>query len=163
MSEKTAALVVGGGVIGAACAHYLCEAGLSVTVVDAAHFGQGCSHGNCGFLTPSHALPLCVPGAIGKTLDALLDDDAPFSIKPRFDPALWRWLFKFAGRCKHDLAIAAGRARLALLNSSLALYKQLIAREQFDCEFETRGLLFVYQTLQEWEKYAPKERAKSRR
>ena len=57
-------VVVGGGVIGAACAYYLSRAGWSVTVLDRGDFGKGCSHGNCGFVCPSHVLPLAVPGAV---------------------------------------------------------------------------------------------------
>ena len=86
MNEKTEALVVGGGVIGAACAHFLNEAGKKVTIVDAGQFGQGCSHANCGFLTPSHVLPLCVPGAIGKTLNALLRKNGILSQGLPFPP-----------------------------------------------------------------------------
>ncbi|MBC7815402.1 MAG: FAD-dependent oxidoreductase, partial [Planctomycetaceae bacterium] len=62
-------IVVGGGVIGAACAYFLKKAGWdSVTVLDRGQFGKACSHGNCGFVSPSHVLPLTVPGAIGQTL-----------------------------------------------------------------------------------------------
>ena len=56
-------VVVGGGVIGAACAYYLSRAGRAVTVLDSGLFGMGCSHANCGFVCPSHVLPLAAPGA----------------------------------------------------------------------------------------------------
>ncbi|HEV7225699.1 MAG TPA: FAD-dependent oxidoreductase, partial [Pirellulales bacterium] len=55
-------LIIGGGVIGAACAHYLLKAGRRVTLIDQGEFGGGCSHGNCGFVCPSHVLPLAGPG-----------------------------------------------------------------------------------------------------
>ena len=78
-------IVVGGGVIGAACAYYLSRAGWTVTIIDRAGFGQGCSHGNCGLVCPSHVLPLAVPGAVGRTVKALFQPNSPLSIKPRFD------------------------------------------------------------------------------
>ena len=57
-------VVIGGGVIGAMCARSLVERGLRVTVVDRERFGAACSHGNCGYVCPSHVLPLCQPGAV---------------------------------------------------------------------------------------------------
>ena len=41
-------VVVGGGVIGLAAAHYLTNLGAEVTVVDAGRMGDGCSHGDAG-------------------------------------------------------------------------------------------------------------------
>ncbi|TAL88587.1 MAG: FAD-dependent oxidoreductase, partial [Rhodanobacter sp.] len=55
-------LILGGGVIGLACALYLLKAGASVRVLEQGTPGCGSSHGNCGTITPSHAPPLAVPG-----------------------------------------------------------------------------------------------------
>src|SRR5262249_12541649 len=78
-------LILGGGVIGLACAPYLLAAGRTVGVIEQATVGAGASHGNCGTLTPSHAPPLAMPGMIGKALRMMLEADAPFHIKPRLD------------------------------------------------------------------------------
>lgn len=64
--------IVGGGVIGAMCAWNLSKVGLQVTVVDRGKFGAACSHGNCGYVSPSHVLPLPQPGAIQKTLFGMM-------------------------------------------------------------------------------------------
>jgi D-amino-acid dehydrogenase len=138
------AVVVGGGVIGASCAYYLSKAGWSVTVLDRGDFGRGCSHGNCGFVCPSHVLPLAVPGAVRAALRALLSRDAPFTIRPRLDLALWGWLLRFARRCNVRDMMEAGRALQALLFSSRALYDTLMKEEPFDCEWEARGMLVVF-------------------
>lgn len=147
-------VVIGGGVIGAACAYYLSRAGRSVTVVDRGSFGRGCSHGNCGFVCPSHVLPLTVPGAVGAALRSLFQSNAPFAIKPRFDPALWGWLYRFARRCNAADMMTSGRAIQALLKSSRALYDELMAQEPLDCEWQTRGLLFVFRTAAAMDHYA---------
>ena len=140
-------IVVGGGVIGAACAYFLKKAGWdSVTVLDRGQFGKACSHGNCGFVSPSHVLPLTVPGAIGQTLKALISKNSPFSIKPRFDLALWSWLFQFARRCNERDMLASAQGIQALLQSSRSLYDELMANEPFDCEWQPRGLLFPFRT-----------------
>ena len=82
-------VVIGGGVIGVACAYYLSRSGWSVTIIDRGRFGAGCSHGNCGFVCPSHILPLAGPGAVRSGLKALFQRNGPLRIKPRLDPALW--------------------------------------------------------------------------
>jgi D-amino-acid dehydrogenase len=151
-------VVVGGGVVGASCAYYLSRAGGRVTVLDRGAFGHGCSHGNCGFVCPSHVLPLAAPGAAGAALRALLRPSSPFAIKLRFDPALWAWLYRFARRCNVRAMMEAGRAIQALLNSSRRLYDELMTAEPLDCEWETRGLLFVFQTPAAMAHYAETDR-----
>jgi D-amino-acid dehydrogenase len=137
-------IVVGGGVIGAACAYYLAKAGRQVTVLDRGAFGMGCSHGNCGFVCPSHVLPLPGPGAVRKAVAAMLHRNGPLSIKPGLNFSLWGWLLKFARRCREDRMLEAARARFALLQSARVLYDELVAEEALDCEWETRGLLFLF-------------------
>ncbi|MEQ1831235.1 MAG: FAD-dependent oxidoreductase, partial [Pirellula sp.] len=140
-------IVVGGGVIGAACAYYLKKSGWeTVTVLDRSQFGSGCSHGNCGFVSPSHVLPLTVPGAIGQSIKAMISKNSPFSIKPRFDLALWSWLFQFACRCNEKGMLSSAPAIHALLQASRRLYDELLAQESFDCEWQPTGLLFPFRT-----------------
>src|SRR3546814_18183006 len=99
MSERDDVLVVGGGVIGLASALALLDAGRSVRVLEAKTAGCGSSHGNCGTITPSHAAPLTAPGKVAKALPWMLPPDAPFYVKPRYDPGLWRWMLRFAAHC----------------------------------------------------------------
>jgi D-amino-acid dehydrogenase len=79
---------------------------------------------------------------------------SPFFIKPRFDLALWRWLLNFARRCNRRDMLAAGHGIQALLRSSRHLYDDLMRKEPFDCEWEARGLLFVFMTQAAMEHYA---------
>ncbi|HMP60481.1 MAG TPA: FAD-dependent oxidoreductase [Gemmatales bacterium] len=139
-------LVVGGGVIGAACAWHLLQAGADVAIVDQGTFGSGCSHGNCGLVCPSHVLPLAAPGAIRATLRAMLNPGSPFSIRPRWDPALWGWLLRFARRCRQRDMMASARALHPLLQSSRQLYDELASRPGWDCDWRSDGLLFVFQS-----------------
>ncbi|MCA9267543.1 MAG: FAD-dependent oxidoreductase, partial [Planctomycetales bacterium] len=138
-------VIVGGGVIGVACAHYLRRAGAAVTIIEQGEFGQGASHANCGYVSPSHALPLAMPGAVGKTLRMMWKKNSPIYVKPRVDFRLWGWLWQFARRCNEADMLAAGAARHALLSSSRRLFDELIVDESLDCEYETRGCLFVYE------------------
>src|SRR5262245_21848477 len=103
-------IVIGGGVIGVACAHYLHEAGCSVLLCDSGSIGGGCSHANCGFVCPSRVLPLAGPGMIGAALKTVLERDSPLKIRLGFDPALWWWLFRFVRRCNSLDMLKSGRA-----------------------------------------------------
>lgn len=147
-------IVVGGGVIGAACAYYLARSGCQVRVVDQGQFGRGCSHGNCGYVSPSHVLPLAEPGAVATAVRALLTPNSPFKIRLRFDPRLWSWLIRFARRCNHRDMLAAARGCHALLDSSRRLYDQIFQDEPIDCEWQTEGMLFVFRTPKKMEEYA---------
>ena len=151
-------IVIGGGVIGTACAFYLCRSGWRVTIVERGQFGQGASHANCGFVCPSHVLPLAEPGVIWKTLKAMLARNSAFYIKPRLDFRLFSWLWRFMRRCNRTDMMQAGEAIRPLLDSSLTLYRELIPKERLDCEWEMRGLLFVYRTLKEMDAYAATDR-----
>ena len=153
MSEQVA-IVVGGGLIGSFTAYYLAEFGWSVTLIERDRIGSGASHGNCGYVCPSHALPLSGPGVISKTLPTLLQRDSALSIPPRWDPALWRWLLRFSGQCSHDKMMAAARGRAALLKQSKSLYDELFASGELECEFKPRGLLTVYRSPEEFESFA---------
>ncbi len=53
MSSGNQVVIIGGGVIGAASAYYLKQAGKDVTILDKGLFGKACSHGNCGYLSPA--------------------------------------------------------------------------------------------------------------
>lgn len=141
MNAVPSVAIVGGGVIGAACAYYLARTGWRVTIIDQGQFGRGCSHGNCGYVCPSHVLPLAAPGAVGTALRSLFTRNSPFSIKPRLSVGLWSWLYRFARRCnRHDM-LDAGHAIQALLNSSRRLYDELIQTESLKCEWEARAAL----------------------
>jgi D-amino-acid dehydrogenase len=141
------AIVVGGGLIGAASAYYLSQSGWQVTIVEQSRFGSGCSHANCGFVSPSHVLPLAVPGAARMAIKSLLTPNSPFAIRPRFDVPLWSWLWRFMRRCNERDMLESAAGIQPLLASSRKLYDQLFADEAIDCEWETRGLLFVFRSL----------------
>ena len=115
---------------------------------------MGFSHGNCGFVCPGHVLPLAMPGAVRGALKAMLQANGPFRIKPRLDWSLWSWLLRFARRCNRADMLAAGHCIQALLNSSRQLYEDLIGKEEFDCEWQTRGQLFVFRTQAGFERFA---------
>ncbi|HXH00921.1 MAG TPA: FAD-dependent oxidoreductase, partial [Xanthomonadaceae bacterium] len=144
MSRRDDVIIIGGGVIGLSCALALTEAGRQVRVLDVGRIGGGASYGNCGTLTPSHAPPLAAPGMALQALRWMLRPDAPLYIRPRFDPALWRWLAGLAARCNPRDWRASASARAALLHDSQARLGDWIARHGIACEYRRDGVDYVY-------------------
>lgn len=157
-SQAEAQFVVGAGIVGIACAHYLSRAGLRVTVVDRKDIGGACSYANCGYICPSHVLPLTEPGAIRLALKSLFNPAAPFRVKPRFSPALWHWMWQFARRCTQRQMLESGKHLKAILDSSMQEYRNLLAEEQLDCEWQDNGLLYVLRTAHGMEEFSKTDR-----
>ncbi|MFG0335595.1 MAG: NAD(P)/FAD-dependent oxidoreductase [Maioricimonas sp. JB049] len=145
-NRNESALIVGAGIVGIACAHYLRKAGLAVTVIDRGRVAGACSHANCGYICPSHIPPLTEPGALRIALTSLFNPRSPFRVKPSLNPALWHWLWQFARRCNHRQVLSAGRHLQSLLDASMEEYRQLIPGQSLDCEWKEDGLLYVFRT-----------------
>ncbi len=79
--------------------------------------------------------------------------NSPFRIRPGLNLSLWRWLLAFARRCNPADMMESARGIQPLLNSSRALYEALV-RDGLDCEWQTRGLLFVFQSPEGMKHYA---------
>lgn len=158
MSNDESILITGAGVIGIACAHYLAEAGYRVKVIDQGSVGGACSHGNCGFVCPSHVLPLTEPGAIALAVKSLFNPNAPFRVKPRLSPALWNWMLQFARRCTHSQMLSSGAQLKAILDSSMSEYRRLVGAEGIECEWKDSGLLYVFQSAKGMAAFAETDR-----
>ena len=145
-SNNTDVVIVGAGIIGIACAHYLSESGAKVTVIDQNTVGSQCSFGNCGYICPSHVLPLATPGAISKALKSMFEPSSAFRVKPQFDMSLIKWFWQFSKLCKTDVMLETGHHLNNLLVSSKREYTEVIEQLDFDCEWKKNGLLYVAET-----------------
>lgn len=146
-------LVVGGGVIGIACAYYLARAGRQVCLIDQDRIGAGASHGNCGLVFSSHLVPLCVPGVVRKEMKRVLGHRSPLYIKPTLDITRLLWFIRFASKCTHQHVAYCLSARDSILRSSVHLYNQLFELEALEADYEKKGVLMVYKTEQEMSRY----------
>jgi D-amino-acid dehydrogenase len=148
------AVIVGGGVIGTACAYYLAKSDWRVTVIDRSTIGGACSHGNCGYVCPSHVLPHAGPGAIWSTLRTLFQKNSPLKVRPTTVLKNLGWFLGFQKKCNERDMLAAGRGIQTILNSSRQLYDELLERERIECEWDTHGLLFAFHTAKAFEHYS---------
>ena len=90
--------VIGGGVVGLACAYELAARGAEVCVLERGRVGEGASKGNTGWITPSFSYPLAAPGVIRSGLRSALSPGGALVIRPSLDPAFLRWLWRFRAR-----------------------------------------------------------------
>ncbi len=149
--RRSDVVILGGGVVGLACALYLLRAGRSVRVIERDAVGAATSHGNCGTITPSHCAPLAMPGQVGQALRWLFKADAPFRVAPRLDAELLHWFRQFARRCRwHDYEQVTS-IKWPLLKLARSSLEELIRDEALDCQFETLGTLNVYRDARAFE------------
>ncbi|MBT6209415.1 MAG: FAD-dependent oxidoreductase [Woeseia sp.] len=145
-STNESAVIVGSGIVGIACAHYLMKHGFDVTVIDQSSIASQCSHGNLGYICPSHVLPLTEPAAIGTAIKSFFDRNAPFRVKPRLSPAFCNWMWQFARRCNRRQMLDAAAHLKSILDSSMIEYREIIREQSLDCEWHDSGLLHVLET-----------------
>ena len=74
----------------------------------------------------------------------MLTPDAPLYIPPRWDPALWSWLLRFAARCNERDWRVSALAKSALLNDSRERLADWVRGYGLACEFVESGEDYVY-------------------
>src|SRR5688500_982372 len=138
-------LVLGAGVVGVTTAWFLNKSGHEVTVVDRQPgVGLESSFANGGQISVSHAEPWANPGAPGKVLKWLAQEDAPLLFRLRPDLAQWLWGLAFLRECTP----ARTRRNIAQI-VSLGLYSRatlqaLRAETGIAYDQQTRGILHFY-------------------
>jgi len=153
MDNNTDVIIVGGGIIGLACAHYLLEQDVSVRLIERDVIGAGASHGNCGLLHFSGIIPLCSPGVVKHEMQRALKGTSPLYIKPTLDISRYRWLMKFAAHCNPNHQDAGTIAKNRILRYSVDLYDRLLSENSLDCDFEKKGILYLFRDQGPFEKY----------
>ena len=141
-----AVVIIGAGIIGIACAHYLAADGRKVIVLDKGTVAGACSHGNCGHVIPSHILPLNSPDALKAGFFSLFDSKAPFRVKPQLRPSFLNWMLQFARHCtKSHMLSGAGHLK-SILDSSYDEFEALVSQVGFECDWKKSGLTYVFQS-----------------
>ncbi len=145
-------LVLGAGVVGITTAYALLADGHDVIVVDrgdeAANFT---SFANAGLMAPGHAYAWASPKAPGIMLRSLWRDDQAIRFRPRMDPALWRWTFKFLRQCTATRAVINTQRKARLSVYAQALFKDVVAETGVVFDGLADGLLFLYRSTESYD------------
>jgi D-amino-acid dehydrogenase len=140
------ATIIGGGIIGLSSAFYLQKAGWEVTVLDMGDFSDNCSYGNCGYICPSHFIPLATPGIVKQGLKWMWNSKSPFYVQPRLDWNLISWGMKFmrSATNEHVENSAIPLRDIAILSKQE--YESWLSIPEFNFAYERKGLLEIFQT-----------------
>jgi D-amino-acid dehydrogenase len=134
-------------VVGFSIAYQAALKGHQVTVVDRGDpKSEGCSFGNAGMVVPSHFVPLAAPGMVGLALRWMGSGESPFYVKPRLNPELLHWGFRFwrASTAEHTRRAAPLLRDLHL--ASRAGYDDWSRRWGDRFGWTTNGLLMLCRT-----------------
>lgn len=140
-------VVIGAGIVGLTSAYYLRQRGFEVTVLERDGADRTTtSYGNAGMVVPSHFIPLAAPGVVAQGIRWMANPKSPFYIRPRLDPGVvgWGWRFWRAGTAEH-----VRRAAPVLLGLNLAsrdLYVSLNEELGGGFDFERQGLTMLTAT-----------------
>src|SRR5918994_2897314 len=143
-------VVLGSGVVGAAAAWYLAEAGHEVVVLDRqAGAGLETSFGNAGEISPGASASWAAPGIPLQVLKWIFMRHRPLSIRPRLDPAMIAWCLMMLRNCtaaRYEL----NKARmLPLAEYSRDRLRALRAALKIAYDERARGILQLYRSSRE--------------
>lgn len=138
-------IVVGGGVIGVCSAYYLRRRGADVVLLERDAIAAGASYGNAGTVSAGHP-PLNRPGRMKAALTQMMDPTSPLYVKPRWDPALWKWLLRFARHCTWEHVEYCMGVMAPLGMEALALFDAMVEEEAIACGYTRDGYFDICRT-----------------
>jgi glycine/D-amino acid oxidase-like deaminating enzyme len=119
-------IVVGSGLVGAACAARLAHAGREVLLLDMQAPGMGASFGNAGHVATEQVMPLANPQVIRNSWRYLRDADSPLRVRLRYLVPILPWMARFVLAAR-PASLARGIAALmALQQTSRADLQELL-------------------------------------
>ncbi|MDE1985085.1 MAG: FAD-binding oxidoreductase [Alphaproteobacteria bacterium] len=120
-------MVVGGGVIGAACAYRLQEAGIPTTVLDEESEIPSASWGNAGHIATEQISPMASPDIIRTIPQRMFAAGGPLDFCWQ-DIAIWMpWAVRFLRACTPTRHARGRSALTAMLEHALPAWRRLAA------------------------------------
>ena len=144
-SNGASAVVIGAGIVGAACAHRLRALGFDVVLVDRDGPGHACSFGNAGRIATSLVVPRSVPGLLRKVPGMLLDRRHPLKTSTGFVLRNLAWCLRFARAGTPAEVARITDALHVLLSRADAAIDRLAAAAGATDLIRADGVLYVYQ------------------
>ena len=143
--NRKSAIVIGAGIVGAACAHRLQTLGFDVALIDRGAPGEACSFGNAGRIATSLVTPRSVPGLLRKIPGMLLDRRHPLKTSSGFVLRNLAWFLRFARAGNRAEVARITDALHVLLSRGDAAIDRLTAAVGATDVLRTDGVFYVYQ------------------
>lgn len=145
--------VLGSGVVGVAAAYFLARDGHEVVVVDRQEkAAMETSFSNAGMVSPGHAYTWASPRAPKLLWQSLYRSDTALRLKPRLDPDLWRWCWKFLKECTSERAAINTANKVRLCNYSLAQFQEVNRDLALDYDRQTGGAVYIYRDKEHFDR-----------
>jgi D-hydroxyproline dehydrogenase len=126
-ATPASAIVIGGGIIGLACALELQRRGIATRIIEPDAPPRGASWGNAGHIATEQVEPLAAPGVLGSLPRRLFSRGGAAAFPPR-DIGAWLPFGLRLLRASRDPHFAAGKAALKpLLAGALPAWQRLTA------------------------------------
>jgi D-amino-acid dehydrogenase len=145
-------LVLGSGVIGTSVAYYAARQGHDVTVVDRQPGpGMETSFANAGEVSPGYSAPWAGPGVPLKAIKWMLMRHSPLVVRPKLDPAMWRWMFSMLRNCTQERYDLNKGRMMRLAEYSRDCLKALRADIGISYDERTQGTVQLFRTHKQLE------------
>lgn len=131
MTRSRDAVVIGGGIVGSACALSMLRYGMSTLIVDSmivdnTSVAGSASYGNAGHIALEQATPLASQSVLRSTLRRLFAFGGPLDVRLR-DVAAWGpWATRYLRACRPDATLAGTRALALLLAAAGPAWRRLV-------------------------------------
>ena len=142
-------VVIGGGVVGIACALELQDHGHCVTVLEPGLPGEGASWASCGSIAVSEVVPLSKPGLLARVPGWLLDPVGPLAMRPSPLVSQIPWFVRFATNARPARIDAIAKEISSLSALALEDTKDLLVRLGLTELVGTRPIIELYDTAEE--------------
>lgn len=139
-------LVVGAGLVGAACALRLAAAGREVLLLDAQPPGQGASFGNAGHIATEQLFPLASAAVIRASWRYLFDAESPLRLRVPYLLPILPWLARFVWAARPSSFARGVAALLGLQQTSRADLVELLQLAGIRPMLHLAGYLRVWET-----------------
>ena len=150
-------VIIGAGIIGAASAYQLVNAGIKVTLIEPGVPGdeQASSYGNAGWLSSHSVLPPASPGVWKQIPKWLADPLGPLAVRWKYFPKALPWLLRylFAAWTYPQVERTASGLR-TLLRNAPALHEEMAGRAGVAELIVRQGLLHAFTSKAEFEQDA---------
>ena len=141
-------IIIGAGVIGAACALALQADGYDVVLIDREAPCAGASSGNAGVIVNASCVPTAMPGMLFEVLRMLGQPLPPLSIRPTYFHKILPWLIRFIWQGRYRAATENATHLHALSRHAVTSWHCLIGESTLTSLLEESGWLKVYESEQ---------------
>jgi D-amino-acid dehydrogenase len=145
--------VLGAGIIGVTTAYELAADGHEVIVVDRQDkAAMETSFSNAGMVSPGHAYTWASPRAPKILWQSLFRDDVALRLKPRLDPAMWSWCWRFLKECTAERAAINTAHKVRLCLYSQQRFAEINRRLALAYDRRTAGAIYIYRDSAHFER-----------